>query len=64
MSRSLAYTVRLWLPGHPRRCTGSSRKLAGLLADRVLGRAARLIQVQLEQGGLWVLAQTGPRETP
>ena len=63
MSRSLAYTVRLWTPGHSRQYTGSSRKLAGRLTDRALGRAARLIQVQLEPGGLRVLARTGPRET-
>ena len=63
MSRSLAYTVRLLPPAHSRQCTGNSRKLAGRLADRVLRRAARLIQVQLERGGSWVLAQTEPRVT-
>ena len=64
MSRSPAYTLRLWPLGQARQCTGSSRELAGRLADRALGRGAWLIQVQLELGGLWVLAQSEPRETP
>ena len=63
MSRSLARTVHLWPPGQVTQCTGSSRKLAGRLTGRALGRGAWLIQVQLERGGLWVLAQTGPRVT-
>ena len=63
MSRSLARTVHLWPPGQVRQCTGSSRKLAGRLTGRALGRGAWLIQVQLERGGLWVLAQTEPRVT-
>ena len=63
MSRSLACTVHLWPPGQVRQCTGSSRKLAGRLTGRALGRGAWLIQVQLERGGSWVLAQTEPRET-
>ena len=63
MSRSLACTVHLWPPGQIRQCTGSSRKLAGLLTGRTLGRGAWLIQVQLERGGSRVLAQTVPRET-
>ena len=63
MSRSLACTLHLWPPGQARQCTGSSRKLAGRLTDRALGRGAWLIQVQLELGGSWVLAQTEPRET-
>ena len=61
MSRSLARTVHLWPPGQARQHTGSSRKLAGRLTDRLLGRCAWLIQVQLELGGSWVLAQTDPR---
>ena len=63
MSRSLACTVHLWPPGQVRQCTESSRKLAGRLTGRALGRGAWLIQVQLERGGLWVLAQTGLRVT-
>ena len=63
MSRSLLYTVRLRPPDQARQCTGSSRELAGRLTDRALGRGARLIHVQLELGGLWVLAQTEPRVT-
>ena len=61
MSRSLACTLHLWpQPAQARQRRGSSRKLAGRLTDRALGRDARLTQVQLERGGSWVLAQTGP----
>ena len=63
MSRSLACTVHLWPPGQVRQCTGSSRRLAGRLTGRALDGGAWLIQVQLERGGLWVLAQTEPRVT-
>ena len=63
MSRSLACTVHLRPPGQARQCTGSSRKLAGQLNGRTLGRGAWLIQVQLERDGSRVLAQTGPGET-
>ena len=63
MSRSLACTVHLWPQGQVTQCTGSSRKLAGRLTGRALGRGAWLIQVQLERGGSWVLAQTEPRVT-
>jgi len=63
MSRSLARTVHHWPPGQARRCTGSPRKLAGRLTGRALGRCAWLVRVQLERGGLRVLAQTGPRVT-
>ena len=63
MSRSLACTVHLWPPGQVTQCTGSSRELAGRLTGRALGRGAWLIQVQLQRGGLWVLAQTEPRVT-
>ena len=63
MSRSLARAVHLWPPGHVRQRIGSSRKLGGRLTGRALGRGACLVQVQLERGGLWVLAQTGPRVT-
>ena len=63
MSRSMARAVHLWPPGQVRQCTGSSRKLAGRLTGRALGRGAWLIKVQLERGGLWVLAQTEPRVT-
>ena len=59
MSRSLACTVHQWLQGQVTQRTGSPRKLAG----RALGRSAWLIQVQLERGGSWVLAQTEPRVT-
>jgi hypothetical protein len=60
MSRSLSYTVHLRPSDQDMRCTESSRKLTG----RALGRTAWLVQVQLERGGLWVLAQTRPRVTP
>ena len=63
MSRSLVRTVHLWPLGQVTQCTGSSRKLAGRLTGRALGRGAWLIQVQLERGGLRVLAQTEPRVT-
>ena len=63
MSRSLPCTLHLWPPGQARQYGGSSRKLAGQLPERTLGRSAWLIQVQLELGGSWVLAQTEPRET-
>ena len=63
MSRSLACTVHLWPLGQARQCTGGSRKLAGWLTNRALGRGAWLIPIQLELGGSRVLAQTGPRET-
>ena len=63
MSRSLACTFHLWSLGQVRQYTGSSRKLAGRLTGRALGRSAWLIQVQLERGGSWVLAQTEPRVT-
>jgi hypothetical protein len=63
MSRSLACTVHLRPPGQVTQCTGSSRKLAGRPTGRALGRGAWLIQVQLERGGSWVLAQTEPRVT-
>ena len=64
MSRSLACTVDLWLQGQVTQLTGSPRKLAGRLTSRALGRGVWLVQVQLERGGLWVLAQTRPRVTP
>ena len=63
MSRSLVHTVHLWPSGQVTQCTDSSRKLAGRLTGRALSRGAWLIQVQLERGGLWVLAQTEPRVT-
>jgi hypothetical protein len=63
MSRSLARTMHLWPPGQVRQCTRSSRKLAGWLSGRALGRGAWLIQVQLGRGGLRVLAQAEPRAT-
>ena len=60
MSRSLAGTVHLWLQGQVTQRTGSLRKLAGRLTGRALGRSAWLIQIQLERGDSWVLAQTEP----
>ena len=63
MSRSLACAVYLWSLRQVRKCTGSSRKLAGRLTGRALGRGACLIQVQLERSGLQVLVQTEPRMT-
>ena len=61
MSRSLACTLHLWPLGQVRQYTESSRKLAGRLTGRALDGGAWLIQVQLQRGGLWVLAQTEPR---
>jgi hypothetical protein len=55
--------VHLWLRSRVTQRTGSPRKLAGRLTGRALGRSAWLIQVQLERGGSWVLAQTEPRVT-
>jgi hypothetical protein len=63
MSRSMACTVHLRPPGQVRQCTGCSCKLAGGLTGCALGRGAWLIQVQLEGGGLWALAQTEARVT-
>ena len=64
MSRSLAGTLHLWpLGGQAKQCTEGSRKLAGRLTNRALGRGAWLIPIQLELGGSRVLAQTGRRET-
>ena len=40
--------------------TARDYRLAERLTDHVLGRGARLTQVQLERGGFWVLAQTEP----
>ncbi len=61
MSRSLARTWHLWAPRQVRQYAGSSRRLAGRLTGRALGRGAWLIRVQLQRGGLRVLAQTEPR---
>ncbi len=62
MSRSLACTLHL-RPGQAKQCTEGSRKLAGRLTNRALGRGAWLIQIQLELGSSWVLAPTERRET-
>ena len=63
MSSSLAATLHLWPLGQAKQCTEGSRKLAGRLTNRALGRGAWLIPIQLELGGSRVLAQTGRRET-
>jgi predicted GIY-YIG superfamily endonuclease len=61
VSRSVVYTLHLWPPlKHARHYTGSSRKLPERLTDHALGRGARMLQVQLERGGFWVVAQTEP----
>ncbi len=61
MSRSVVYTLHLWPPlEHAKHYTGSSRKLPERLMDHALGRGARMLQVQLERGGFWVVAQTEP----
>ena len=61
MSRSAVYTLHLWPPlGHARHYTGSTRKLPERLVDHALGRGARMLQVQRERGGTWVIAQTEP----
>ena len=63
MSRSLMRTMHLWPQGQVTQCTGSSRKLAGRLPGRSLGRGAWLVQVQLQRGGLCVLEESEPRVT-
>ena len=64
MSRSVVYTLHLWPPlEHAKHYTGSSRKLPERLTDHALGRGARMLQVQLERGGFWVVAQTEPGGT-
>ena len=61
MSRSVVYTLHLWPPlGHAKHYTGSSRNLPERLTDHALGRGARMLQVQIERGGSWVVAQTEP----
>lgn len=61
MSRSVVYTLHLWPPlEHAKHYTGSSRQFSGRLTDHALGRGARMLQVQLERGGFWVVAQTEP----
>ena len=63
MSRRLAWTLHLWPPGHATVHREFAQAGTGRLTDRALGRGAWLIQVQLELGGSWVLAQTESRET-
>ena len=61
MRQSVVYTLHLWPPlEHAKHYTGSSRNLPERLGDHALGRGARMLQVQLERGGFWVVAQTEP----
>jgi len=55
--------VPLWPLGQVTPCTARSGRLAGHLTGHALGHGAWLIQVQLERGGLRVLAQAEPRMT-
>ena len=59
MSRSKVYTLHFWPKlEHAGHYTGTSDKLPARLVDHVLGRGARITQVQRERGGSWVV---GPR---
>jgi len=57
------YTLHLWPPmAHAKHYTGSAKdtRVRPRLTDHALGRGARMLQVQLERGGKWVLAQVEP----
>ena len=61
MSRSVVYTLHFWPKlEHAGHYTGSSDKLPVRLADHVLGRGARITQVQRERGGSWVVGRVEP----
>ena len=61
MSRSRVYTLHFWPKlGHAGHYTGSSAKLSVRLVDHVLGRGARITQVQRERGGSWVVGRVEP----
>lgn len=61
--RVSVYTLHLWPPlAHAKHYTGSAKdtRVRARLTDHALGRGARMLQVQLERGGKWVLAQVEP----
>ena len=59
------YTLHFWPPygdpegQHAGHYTGSSDKLPGASLTTLLGRGARLTQVQRERGGSWVVGRRG-----
>jgi hypothetical protein len=62
-SRGIVYTLHLWPPlVHAEHYTGAARRnrLPARLTDHALGRGARMLQVQLERGGSWVLGNVQP----
>ena len=61
MSRSKVYTLHFWPKlAHAGHYTGASDKLPARLVDHVLGRGARITQVQREHGGSWVVGRVEP----
>ncbi len=61
MSRSKVYTLHFWPKlAHAGHYTGASDKLPARLVDHVLGRGARITQVQRERGGSWVVGRVEP----
>ena len=61
MSRSKVYTLHFWPKlEHAGHYTGASDKLPARLVDHVLGRGARITQVQRERGGSWVVGRVEP----
>ena len=61
MSRRMVYTLHFWPKlAHAGHYTGASDKLPARLVDHVLGRGARITQVQRERGGSWVVGRVEP----
>jgi hypothetical protein len=61
MSQSLVYTLHFWPKlEHAGHYTGSWDKLPARLVDHVLGRGARITQVQRQRGGSWVIGRVEP----
>lgn len=61
MSRRQVYTLHFWPKlEHAGHYTGASDKLPARLVDHVLGRGARITQVQRERGGSWVVGRVEP----
>jgi hypothetical protein len=61
MSRSKVYTLHFWPKlAHAGHYTGASDKLPARLVDHLLGRGARITQVQRERGGSWVVGRVEP----
>ena len=61
MSRSKVYTLHFWPKlEHAGHYTGASGKLPARLVDHLLGRGARITQVQRERGGSWVVGRVEP----